>query len=481
MPSYASFSHIFGRKPVIQVATVLFLIGTIIGGLSKNFTYMLVGRSIQGVGGGGIISLTQIIITDLVPLRHRGKWFGVVQAMWAFGTIFGPVIGGAFAGYASWRWIFWINLPFIGIGLVSVPLFIRLNFLPTSLVQKLKRVDYIGSFIFVASLTSFLIPITWGGLEYSWSSWHTLVPLLLGAFGLIFFVIYEELVAKSPLIPMVVFKNRTASISYFGVFVHGITLWSSIYFRPLYFEGVKQFSPMLTGVAFLPQAVFVSPIAVATGIIVTKTGRYRWAVWSGWVFTTLGCGLLVIQDVHTSTVAWVWFNIIIGIGFGILFPALMYPVQAATSNKNIAFAVGIFGAMRVIGETVGIAIAGTIFQNQLRTNLLGYPSLAGDAQKYSVDAQGLVPIIKAMAEGPVKEDLLQAYTDALKVVWGVMCALAGVAGFLSLGTKGLSLDRRLKTDQALKVKNEVKGDLEGGSIAGINEKTSEKAASEPKI
>lgn len=481
MPSYASFSHIFGLKPVIQVATVLFLIGTIIGGLSKNFTYMLVGRSIQGVGGGGIISLTQIIITDLVPLRHRGKWFGVVQAMWAFGTIFGPVIGGAFAGYASWRWIFWINLPFIGIGLVSVPLFIRLNFLPTSLVQKLKRVDYIGSFIFVASLTSFLIPITWGGLEYSWSSWHTLVPLLLGAFGLIFFVIYEELVAKSPLIPMVVFKNRTASISYFGVFVHGITLWSSIYFRPLYFEGVKQFSPMLTGVAFLPQAVFVSPIAVATGIIVTKTGRYRWAVWSGWVFTTLGCGLLVIQDVHTSTVAWVWFNIIIGIGFGILFPALMYPVQAATSNKNIAFAVGIFGAMRVIGETVGIAIAGTIFQNQLRTNLLGYPSLAGDAQKYSVDAQGLVPIIKAMAEGPVKEDLLQAYTDALKVVWGVMCALAGVAGFLSLGTKGLSLDRRLKTDQALKVKNEVKGDLEGGSIAGINEKTSEKAASEPKI
>ena len=124
--------------------------------------------------------------------------------------------------------------------------------------------------------------------------------------------------------------------------------------------------------------------------------------------------------------------------------------------------------MRVVGETVGIAIAGTIFQNQLRTNLLANPTLAVDAQRYSVDAQGLVPIIKAMPEGSVKEDLLQAYTDALKVVWGVMCALAGFAGLLSLGTKGLSLDRRLQTDQALKVKEKKKKkDLEKGPNTNV--------------
>ena len=279
------------------------------------------------------------------------------------------------------------------------------------------------------------------------------MPLLLGAIGLIFFVIYEEKVAKSPLIRTIVFKNRTAAISYFGVFVHGITLWSSIYFRPLYFEGVKQFLPMLTGVTFLPQAVFVSPVAVATGIMVTKMGplplgHMVWLVpyYIGvWPASHSG-------HIHTSTVAWVWFNIIIGVGFSILFPTLMYPVQAGTGNRDIAFAVGIFGTMRVVGETVDTAIAGSLFQNQLRTNLLANPTLAVDAQRYSVDAQGLVPVIKAMSEGRVKGDLLQAYTDALKVVWGVMCALAGFAGLLSLGTKGLGLDRRLQTDQALKVR-----------------------------
>ena len=169
--------------------------------------------------------------------------------------------------------------------------------------------------------------------------------------------------------------------------------------------------------------------------------------------TTLGLGLLINQDVHTPTAAWVWFNIIVGIGFGILFPALMYPLQAATTAvdpKNIASAVGIFGCMRVIGQTVGVAIGGAIFQNQIRSELSKSSLLASQASKYSQDAQELVPVIRAMTPGAEKDQLLQAYANALKVVWGVTCAISFVAGVASLWTEGISLNKKMTTDQGLK-------------------------------
>lgn len=225
-PTFASLSHIFGRMPIILIAVTLFLAGVLMAALSNDFTLMLVGRTWQGVGGGAIIALTEIIVTDLVPMRYRGQWMGILAGMWAIGSVSGPVIGGAFAQADAWRWIFWINLPFIGIGYVMVVLFLRLNVVPESIKAKLRRVDWIGSFVFVASTTSFLIPLTWGGIMYPWSHWRTLVPLILGAAGLIVFVLYERYVAVEPMIRLSVFRNRTAVLGYFGTLLHGIVVWT---------------------------------------------------------------------------------------------------------------------------------------------------------------------------------------------------------------------------------------------------------------
>ena len=165
-PSFASFSNIFGRKPTVLFALSLFAVGALLAALSNNFTVLLVGRCVQGVGGGGLIALTGVIITDLVPLRERGKWFGFISGCWAIGSVTGPILGGGFSQSVNWRWIFWINLPMIGLAFVMIPPFLKLNYRTSSFMAKLRRVDWIGSFLFVSSLMSFLVPMTWVGYSF---------------------------------------------------------------------------------------------------------------------------------------------------------------------------------------------------------------------------------------------------------------------------------------------------------------------------
>ncbi|KAL8714746.1 MAG: hypothetical protein Q9220_001259 [cf. Caloplaca sp. 1 TL-2023] len=446
-PSFASFSHIFGRKPMILTGLGFFAVGAIIAAVAKNFTVLLVGRSLQGIGGGGLIALTEIVVTDIVPLRFRGQWFGIISAMWALGSVSGPIIGGAFAQDASWRWIFWINLPFIGIAFVFVPLFLKLTFKPSQFSAQLARVDWFGSFLFIASTTSVLIPITWGGVSYAWSSWHTLVPLCLGIAGLISFVAYEEVVATEPLIPFVIFKNRTSAVTYLSTVLHGMILWSLLYYLPLYYEAAKGFTPIISGVALFPETFTVAPASVVVGILITVTGRYRWAIWSGWVLTVLGTGLLYLLDVQTSTVAWVFLNLVGGLGMGMLFPSMAFAIQASQTNKNLAFAVAMFSFFRAFGQAIGVAVGGTVFQNQMKIKLAAYPALASKADEYSKDAASLVQIIKAMQDGVAKESLKHAYADSLKVVWATMCGLAAVGLIASLWTKGLDMNKPLETEQ----------------------------------
>lgn len=328
-----------------------------------------------------------------------------------------------------------------------MPLTLNLAFKASSISEKLKRVDWIGSVLFIGSTTSFLIPVTWGGVSYAWDSWRTLVPLIVGALGLVAFVLFEEYVAREPLIRLDVFKNRTASASYFQTTVHGIILWGILYYLPLYYEAVKGETPIVAGISLFPETFTVAPAAMATGIIISKIGRYRWALWSGWTLTTFGVGLLYLLDVHTTTVQWVFLNLVSGVGMGLLFPSMAFAIQAATTNKDLAFAVALFSFFRAFGQAVGVAIGGTIFQNQMKIKLLAYPLLAPKAAEYSADASSLVQIIKAMEAGAAKTDLIQAYADSLKTLWAVMCGFAGLALLSSLLIRGLDLDRALETEQ----------------------------------
>lgn len=212
----------------------------------------------------------------------------------------------------------------------------------------------------------------------------------------------------------------------------------------------------MTGVALFPETFTVAPASVVVGILVSVTGRFRWALWSGWALTTIGMGLLTLLDVHTSTVAWVFICLVGGLGTGVLFPAMAFAIQAAAADVDTAYAVSLFSFFRAFGQAFGVAIGGVIFQNALRSKLEAIPGLTELAGGYAKDSVAMVQLIKAMPVGASgREELLGAYADALKVVWMAMIGFAAAGGLASLFTEGLSLDRELSTEHGLREKKVV--------------------------
>lgn len=315
-PVYASFSNFFGRKQTMLVAVAIFCVGTIFCGTAPDMTIMLVGRSLQGGGCSGIIALTNVLITDLVPLRFRGSWIGLLGAMWALGSVIGPVVGGALAHEDRWPYIFHSNLPFIAVAFILVAMFIRLKGPPISFVTKLKKVDWIGSALFIASMTAFTLPLTWGGVMYDWDSYQVFMPLGFGVCGLGVLLMYERYVAGEPVIRTIVFANRTTNIAYMTTAAHGMVLWCLLYYQPLYFQGVRGFKPIMAGIAMFPATFTVAPMAIIAGLIISKSGKYRWAVWFGWVSTTMGLAFLCAVNVDTSLIQVLHTDLIAGVGLG---------------------------------------------------------------------------------------------------------------------------------------------------------------------
>lgn len=273
------------------------------------------------------------------------------------------------------------------------------------------------------------------------------MPLLVGTAGLVAFVLFEKYVAPEPLIRLSIFQNRSAAVNYAGTVIHGMILWCLLYYSPLYYEGVKGYSPIVAGISIFPETFTVAPVSVITGIAVTMTGRYRWSLWAGWIFSTFGTGILYLLDVDTSVAGWIFLNLVVGIGMGLLFPAMAFAIQAASTNADLAFAVAMFSFFRSFGQSIGVAIGGTIFQNEVKKKIMAYPAIASKAVEYSRDSTTLVQIIKALPDGIEKTELKQSYADALKVVWITMCGLSALALILSLWTEGLDMNKPLETEQ----------------------------------
>ncbi|KAF7898662.1 hypothetical protein EAF00_005108 [Botryotinia globosa] len=361
-PTWAAFSHIIGRKSVLLAALFLFSVGAILCSIAKDIELLLVGRCIQGVVGGGLVSLTYVLLADMVTLRERGKWMSIISLQWANGSVIAPVIGGAFAEKVTWRWIFWLNIPFCVVSAIGIPICLKLNIKQGSMWTKLKAFDWFGSFLFVASVTSFLIPLTWGGVMYAWSSVRTLVPLLVGSL---------------------------TSAHLFMEFAYG-----PFCFTCLYFEVTKNYAPIQSGIGLSPMTFTTAPAAVIVGLIITKTGRYRPLIWIEWAISTLGLGLLILLKESTSIVSWIFFNLAPGIGLGTLFSAQGFAAHSSVINADLPFAGAMCSFFRAFGQTIGVAISGVIFQNTFQNKILK-TSYAVYANEWSKDASAFVQIVKA--------------------------------------------------------------------------------------
>jgi multidrug resistance protein len=445
-PFLACLSDIFGRRPLLLISLGLFLAGSLPCALADNMATLLTGRVIQGIGGGGIVALAQAIYTDIVPLRQRPKYFGIVLLAWAIGTMIGPVVGGAFTDMSTsgWRWCFWINFPLGGIAFILSFLLIRLQpaSSPLTLRQKLLTVDYLGAFLFIASTTSLLIAISWGGNTYAWTSFRTLVPLVAGILGLLFFAAYEAYLAPYPFIPPSLFPTLSSCLLFILALLYGLVLFMAVYYITFYFSAVKLVSATTAGANLIPALALALPSSIVTGLLMTRWGKWRWAVWAGHALEVLGYGLLIRLDEDTPVAQWAVTLCVAGLGSGVSLSSINFGVQANTqTDRESASATVMYTFCRSVGMCVGVSVGSAIFQGIASGSLRGKgldAGIAGEAEAYVFGTLRFLG-----EEEELRGQVVGSFVAGLRMVFVVMTVVKAVALGLSLCVKGRGMDREL--------------------------------------
>jgi hypothetical protein len=298
---------------------------------------------------------------------------------------------------------------------------------------------------------------------YPWNHWRTYAPMIAGVSGMVLFMLWSSFVPEEPILRGSMFKSPTALASYFGTTCHGLFLWSCLYYMPLYFEAAKGMSPVKAGIALFPWTFTTGPAAIVVGLLIAKTGKYRWAIWLGWTLAAGGIGLLTTFEADTPASLWIPISMVSGLGMGILYSAMSFAIQAAASNRDLPFAAALYSFFRSFGQMLGVAVGGVIFQNQVKYNLEKYPAVASNADSYSKDASALVEVIKSMplSQAGEKAVIISSYVDSLKVLWAAMCGFACLALIIAvLFTKSFSLTRELETEQGFQRSVKRTGDAE---------------------
>ncbi|KAI0084347.1 major facilitator superfamily domain-containing protein [Irpex rosettiformis] len=455
LPFSGKLAQIFGRRATMLGALTVFAAGSAVSGSATSMSVLIVGRAIQGVGGGGIQSLSSIVTADLVPLRERGFFTAITGIIFTISSIIGPFIAGGFAQHASWRWLFYMNLPLCAIAMIVVFFFLQLKAPQTSLRHKLFKLDWFGNALIVASTTASILGLTWGGVKYPWSSAKVLAPLVLGVVGLGGAVVYEIKWAKEPTIPLVILSNRTSISGYIATFLHGlVTITAGC--TPTWFQAVRLADPIKSGVDFLPMSVTISPSAIAQGLLVAKLGKYKGINFAGWSMMLIGMGLFTTMRVSTPIGVLAVYQIIQGIGMGLLY-CTYFPVMAPLPLSSNASAVALVTFLRAFSQAWGVAISGTILQNNLRTRLP--PSVLSQYSSTAELAYAVIPDIPKMEAG-VRRETQVAFEESLRVVWVVMVCLCGVG----MGSVGLMREFSLRktTDGRWGLKEREKSGGGGG-------------------
>ncbi|KAF7792049.1 hypothetical protein EIP86_003077 [Pleurotus ostreatoroseus] len=428
LPLTGSLADAFGRRPIMVAAILFFALGSALAGAAQNMNMMIAGRAIQGIGGGGILNLGEIIMSDLVPLAERGIAQGVFGLTWAFAAAIGPPIGGAFAQRASWRWLFYLNLPLCGISLFLVLFFLRVRTPPGDIRAKLARIDWIGNFIIIAGATLAITGLTFGGIRFPWDSAQVLAPLIIGLVLMAFFFFYEAKFAEYPCIPWDVVGNLSGLSGYLTTFFHGIVSIALIYYISVYFQACLGAAPIRAGVDTLPAALFIAFFALGAGGTVQAINKYTPPNIAGWVFIVVGFGVMSLLKADSSVAQWVGYQVLATAGIGVLYTAPIFTVLAPLSVERNASALAFFSFVRNFAYTWGVTIAATVLQNELKKKLPdAFLALFSDSVEIAYAA---IPVIRTLDE-PLRTEVKNAFADSMSVVWKVMIGIGGL-GFLSL-------------------------------------------------
>ncbi|OQE20319.1 hypothetical protein PENSTE_c013G01089 [Penicillium steckii] len=466
---FGQASNIFGRRLMTATAVVIFAVGSAVAGAANSTGMILAGRAVQGVGGGGISTMSEVVICDMVSLRERGVYAGIIGAVWAIAAVVGPIIGGGFAQNVTWRWIFYLNLPISGVALVLILTLLNLRNprKSNSVRDRVLSVDWIGNTLLTLGITSILLSLTWAGTTHPWSSWRTIVPLVLGFVGLGGFLAYEAAPwVKEPTMPIRLFANRSAGALFAISFVHSMLLFWICYFLPIYFQAVRDASPTRSAVMLLPIATTTAPAGILAGGMITKTGKYRFWHFSGFILMTLACGLFTLLDETTSTGQWTGFQILFGVGTGVVFTSVLPPILACLDESDVATATATWTFLRNFGSIWGTAIPSAVFNTRANHLLSTIDSeqaraLLENGGAYERATKAFMRIFQSNPS--LLASIKNLYVLSLKEVWQVSIAFGGLGFLLAFLVRSYTLRDDLNTEYGLKTEEESSSDLQNST------------------
>ncbi|MFL5952839.1 MAG: MDR family MFS transporter [Gaiellaceae bacterium] len=362
-PLYGKLGDLYGRKRVLEIAIVIFLVGSALCGLAQNMPELIGFRAVQGLGAGGLIVVTLAVVGDLVPPRERARYQGYFGGVFGVSTVVGPLLGGFFVDQLSWRWIFYVNLP-IGIAALAV---ISVAFHARTSKQR-HDIDWLGAALLAVLLSSVVLFTSLGGTTWAWSSPQIIGLIVLSVLALPAYL-YVEAHATEPIMPLSLFRNRTFTVTSVIGFVVGFALFGGIVYLPLYLQVTKGASPTRSGLQMTPLMVGLLITSIASGRLISKFGRYR-------VFPILGTAVIAVAMVlmsrlNVGTSLWIATldSLVLGLGLGMVMQVLLLAVQNSVDPREMGVATSGSTLFRQIGGSIGVALFGAIFASRVHTEL----------------------------------------------------------------------------------------------------------------
>ncbi|MFN8159237.1 MAG: MDR family MFS transporter [Candidatus Nanopelagicales bacterium] len=403
-PIWGKISDLHGRKLMLQISIVVFVIGSMLAGLSQNMTELIATRAIQGIGGGGLMVLVMAVIADLIPPRDRGRYAGLFGAVFGISSVVGPLLGGWFTQHLSWRWIFYINVP------LGVAAFIILGaVLHLHNKHERKPIDWLGSALMVIGVCLLLLVTVWGGKEYDWVS-PQIIGMAVAGVGFLVWFVYHELRVEEPIVPMTLFSNKVFRVSSVIGFMVGFAMFGSIVYLSIYFQVVRGATPTEAGLMLLPLMVGILLTSILSGQLISRMGRYK-------IFPIIGTALAAIGIFMMSRLgvdAPFWYAalamFILGAGLGNVMQVLVLAVQNTIEPKMMGAATSGSTFFRSIGGSFGTAFFGAVWTARLSAEISNaFPGADSSSISGATSSITSIHSLPEAVQGP----LLEAFARAM--------------------------------------------------------------------